>query len=152
MDIIVRRAEKAESCIIMNFQLMMALETEKIKLDPFVTLKGVEAVFDDPSKGFYLLATIGDDVVGSLMITYEWSDWRNRTIYWIQSVFVKPEFRKLGVYSQMYEFLKESIQYETAVGGIRLYVDRSNTGAQAVYARMGMNGEHYQVFEWMKDF
>jgi ribosomal protein S18 acetylase RimI-like enzyme len=84
------------------------------------------------------------------MITYEWSDWRNRNIWWIQSVYVKPEARRKGVYAAMYAHIKNLVQADPSIGGIRLYVDKTNTPAQHTYSKLGMNGDHYQVFEWMK--
>jgi ribosomal protein S18 acetylase RimI-like enzyme len=85
-----------------------------------------------------------------LLITYEWSDWRDGVVWWIQSVYVRPDARQKGVYAGLYQHIKELVGNDPEVSGIRLYVDRRNTGAQQVYARLGMNGEHYQVFEWMK--
>jgi GNAT superfamily N-acetyltransferase len=91
-------------------------------------------------------------ILGSLLITHEWSDWRNGTVWWIQSVYVVPEARRKGIYAGLYAHVKELAQADPKVRGIRLYVDRRNTRAQTVYTRLGMNGEHYQVFEWMKEF
>jgi ribosomal protein S18 acetylase RimI-like enzyme len=85
------------------------------------------------------------------MITFEWSDWRNRTIYWIQSVYVLPDHRRKGVYASLYQHIRSLAEADKNIGGIRLYVDRTNIIAQKTYASLGMNGEHYQVFEWMKD-
>jgi ribosomal protein S18 acetylase RimI-like enzyme len=135
---------------ITRFQLAMALETENIKLDPEITSEGVLAVFRDPSKGTYYKALAGDLLAASMLTTPEWSDWRNRTILWIQSVYVMPEFRCKGLFKALYENLKQEISIDDEIGGIRLYVDRTNHRAQEVYNRMGMNGEHYKVFEWMK--
>ena len=89
-------------------------------------------------------------VVASLMITYEWSDWRSGMVWWIQSVYVTPEFRRRGVYAGLYSHVKSFVDGDPAIRGIRLYVDERNKPAQEVYARLGMNGEHYRVFEWMK--
>ena len=89
-------------------------------------------------------------VVASLLITPEWSDWRNKTILWIQSVYVVPSYREKGVFKAVYNHILNLVSKDPAIGGIRLYVDKTNQRAQQVYARMGMNGEHYQVFEWMK--
>ena len=86
------------------------------------------------------------------MITYEWSDWRNGNVWWIQSVYVVPEFRGQRVYAGLYEHVQALVEADDALRGIRLYVDRRNVAAQQVYTRLGMNGEHYQVFEWMKTF
>ncbi|MEO8036720.1 MAG: GNAT family N-acetyltransferase, partial [Acidobacteriota bacterium] len=105
----------------------------------------------DPALGRYFVAESGGRVVGSLMITFEWSDWRNGMVWWIQSVYVIPPERKRGIYAGLYEHVKSITSHDRGVRGIRLYVDRRNAVAQKVYTRLGMNGEHYQVFEWMKE-
>jgi ribosomal protein S18 acetylase RimI-like enzyme len=148
--ITVRKASPVDVNIIAMFQLQMAIETENITLDREVVIKGVKAVFENPTRGNYFIAMINQQVVGSMLTTPEWSDWRNRNILWIQSVYVIPEFRKMGVYKRLYTHLKDSIIGDPSIGGLRLYVDRNNHRAQTVYARLGMNGAHYQVFEWMK--
>ena len=150
MEIVTRAAAVTDAGPIIEFQLAMARETEGIELDESLVTRGVHAVFDDPSHGRYFVAEAGGDVIASLMITYEWSDWRNGNVWWIQSVYVRPPFRRRGVYAGMYEQVKAIAEREN-VRGIRLYVDRRNTLAQDVYRRCGMNGEHYLVFEWMKD-
>ena len=131
----------------------MARETEDLELDREVLTSGVNAVFADPALGRYYIAEDDADdkgrVIGSLMITYEWSDWRNGTVWWIQSVYVIPEFRRRGIYAGLYAHVKTLVEQST-VRGIRLYVDKRNVPAQDVYTRLGMNGEHYLVFEWMK--
>lgn len=136
--------------IIADFQVKMALETESIHLDQSTVLKGVSAVFNDDSLGQYFIAKDNDKVIASLMITYEWSDWRNAKVWWIQSVFVLPEYRRKGVFSQFYKYIKEIVKEDDNIGGLRLYVDKTNISAQNTYAKVGMNGEHYQLFEWMK--
>jgi GNAT superfamily N-acetyltransferase len=137
---------------IVDFQVAMARETEELDLDREVCTRGVQAVFDDPSRGRYFLAESDGVVIASLMITYEWSDWRNGNVWWIQSVYVRPEFRGQRVYAGLYEHVQRMVQDDESLRGIRLYVDRRNVSAQQVYTRLGMNGEHYQVFEWMKTF
>jgi GNAT superfamily N-acetyltransferase len=135
---------------IAEFQIAMARETEEVRLDPGICTAGVRGLFDDPAFGRYHVAEIGDVVVGSTLVTYEWSDWRNGVVWWIQSVYVKPEFRRRGVYSGLYARIRGLAEADPKVRGIRLYVDRRNVPAQQVYERLGMNGDHYQVFEWMK--
>ena len=147
-----RQATPDDVSVIVDFQIAMALETEELELDREVCTRGVQAVFDDPSRGRYFLAESEGTVVASLMITYEWSDWRNGNVWWIQSVYVRPSFRGQRVYAGLYEHIQRLVQADDAVRGIRLYVDRRNVSAQQVYTRLGMNGEHYQVFEWMKTF
>ncbi|HYR29837.1 MAG TPA: GNAT family N-acetyltransferase [Thermoanaerobaculia bacterium] len=144
-----REALPADASAIIEFQLAMARETEELELDREILTRGVEAVFTDPALGRYYVAEEDGRVVGSLMITYEWSDWRNGMVWWIQSVYVIPEFRRRGVYAGLYAQIKGIVE-QSAVRGIRLYVDKRNKPAQDVYTRLGMNGEHYQLFEWMK--
>jgi GNAT superfamily N-acetyltransferase len=147
-----RQATPSDVPVIVDFQVAMARETEELDLDREVCIRGVQAVFDDDSRGRYFLAQSEGTVIASLMITYEWSDWRNGNVWWIQSVYVRPEFRRQGVYAGLYLHVQRLVQADDSVRGIRLYVDRRNVSAQQVYARLGMNGEHYQVFEWMKTF
>jgi GNAT superfamily N-acetyltransferase len=147
-----REATPSDVPVIVDFQLAMALETEELELDREVCTRGVQAVFDEPSRGRYFLAESEGVVIASLMITYEWSDWRNGNVWWIQSVYVRPEFRKQGVYAGLYAHVQRLVQADDSLRGIRLYVDRRNVPAQKVYTKLGMNGEHYQVFEWMKTF
>lgn len=149
-NIIIKEANIKETAIIADFQVKMALETESLKLVTKTVEKGVEAVFNNPALGKYYVAHDGEKVVASLLTTYEWSDWRNSTVWWIQSVYVKPEFRRIGIFSKFYQYLKEAATQNPKVGGIRLYVDKSNLIAQKTYTRVGMNGEHYQLFEWLK--
>lgn len=145
-----REALPADASAIIEFQLAMARETEDLELDRDILTKGVHALFDDPNLGRYYVAEEDGRVAGSLMITYEWSDWRNGMVWWIQSVYIAPEFRRRGLYAGLYQHVKSMVE-QSAVRGIRLYVDKRNTSAQEVYTRLGMNGEHYLVFEWMKN-
>src|SRR5262249_57735031 len=133
---------------IIEFQQAMGRETESIELDAPTVTRGVHAVFEDLSRGRYFVAEASGVVIASLLITYEWSDWRNGNVWWIQSVYVRPAHRRRGVYARMYEHVKAIAERED-VRGIRLYVDRRNTPAQDVYRRCGMNGEHYLACEWM---
>ncbi len=135
---------------IAEFQVLMAQETESMKLDPSVVNKGVTAVMDDPSKGKYWLAEIDGKVAGCLLTLPEWSDWRNGTVLWIHSVYVRPEFRNAGVYSSLYQYLKSMVDSSADLRGLRLYVDKTNIRAQQVYEKLGMSGEHYHLYEWMK--
>jgi ribosomal protein S18 acetylase RimI-like enzyme len=146
----VRKALKDEAPIIMEFQLKMAMETEGIKLESEVLFSGIQRVFERPELGCYYVACINQQVVASLLITYEWSDWRNKIVYWIQSVYVDKAYRRMGIYSKMYEHIKSLVVDNETIGGVRLYVDKTNHTARETYARLGMNGEHYMVFEWMK--
>jgi GNAT superfamily N-acetyltransferase len=145
-----RDATPADAAEIVDFQIAMATETEDFALDRAICTKGVQAVFADRALGRYFVAETDSKLAASLMITLEWSDWRNGVVWWIQSVYVRPEHRRRGVYAGLYDHVKQIAERDRHVRGIRLYVDRRNTSAQEVYRRMGMNGEHYQVFEWMK--
>jgi GNAT superfamily N-acetyltransferase len=145
-----RAAQPSDRDVIVDFQVAMARETEDVALDRAICTRGVAAVLADPSLGRYYTAESDGRVVASLLLTYEWSDWRNGMVWWIQSVYVVPEMRGQRVYGGLYEHVKRLAEGEKSVRGIRLYVDRRNTRAQQVYTRLGMDGEHYQVFEWMK--
>ncbi len=147
---IYRDASPADANAIIEFQLAMARETEDLELDRATLMRGVHAVFADPTLGRYFVAEEDGLIAASLMITYEWSDWRAGMVWWIQSVYVSPFHRRRGIYAGLYEHVRAIAGRDEAIRGIRLYVDRRNTSAQEVYARLGMNGEHYQVFEWMK--
>ncbi len=146
----IRKAEPVDIPVICRFQLSMAMETESLELDPLVLEAGIRAVFDDPAKGHYYVAETDGVVVASLMLTFEWSDWRNGNVWWIQSVYMEKAFRNRGIFRQMYEYLRQLVLQDPAIRGLRLYVDERNRNAQAVYRAIGMNGDHYRVFEWMK--
>lgn len=150
MNIKVRPGLLFDIDTIADFQVKMAFETENMKLDPEVVNLGVTAVMDDPSKGKYWLAEADGEVAACLLTVPEWSDWRNGTVLWIHSVYVKPEFRKKAVFKSLYNHLKEMVQESRDLRGLRLYVDKTNLNAQKVYESLGMSGEHYHLYEWMK--
>lgn len=151
MPIEIREGKIEDRDLIARFQVEMAWETECYQLDYDIVTKGVEAVLTNPAYGIYYVAVVDNQVVGSLLTTYEWSDWRNGTVLWIQSVFIDPNFRKSGVYNQLYSYIRKMVDADASLKGIRLYVDETNERAREVYRRLGMNGEHYRVFEWMKE-
>lgn len=151
MEIKIRDAKIDDSSYIVDFQMAMAIETEDLMLDKETLSKGVLAVLEDSSKARYFIAQGDGKPVGMLMITTEWSDWRNRWVWWIQSVYTLPECRKMGIYKLLYEHVKGIVLSTDNIGGIRLYVDKRNIRAQAVYTNLGMNGDHYATFEWMKE-
>ncbi len=134
---------------IIDFQMEMAMETENLQLNRDTLHKGISAIFDDAYKGRYYLAEMNGQVAGMLMTTFEWSDWRAATVLWIQSVYVRKEFRKKGIYKSLYKHIQDIVQNNPNYGGIRLYVDQSNINAIKVYEKSGMNGDHYRLFEWM---
>ena len=137
---------------LVEFNLAMARETEAKDLDVGVLTAGVQYLLGNPRHGFYVVAEHdqaehGSEVAGSLMVTYEWSDWRNGVFWWIQSVYVKSEFRRQGIYKRLYEFVKTLAANETNVRGFRLYVEKENQTAQQVYERLGMTETYYKMFE-----
>ena len=136
---------------LLRFDLKMALETEDLELPPEKLRPGIEAALNDENKGIYYVAMINNQIVGSLMITREWSDWRNSWVAWIQSVYVKEKYRRQGIYSALYQHIKDKV-ITGEFAGIRLYVDKTNHNARKTYSALGMNGEHYSLFEWMKDY
>jgi ribosomal protein S18 acetylase RimI-like enzyme len=145
-----RKAKSEELNSILDFQLALARETENIELEHSTVKKGITAVFKDPVRGSYFVAIEKGKVIGSLLTTYEWSDWRNGMILWIQSVYVIPKFRRKGVYSSLYLHIKKMVQKDTKLKGIRLYTDKSNIVASKAYEKLGMNSDHYITFEWLK--
>ena len=147
----VRLATKMDTATIAEFQLAMARETENLVLDKSLLVTGIENLVGDTAKGSYYVAEENEEVIGCLMTTYEWSDWRNGNVVWIQSVYIAKEHRGKGVYKKMYQHIQQLVTLSTDFKGIRLYVDKTNVNAQKVYQQLGMNGEHYQVFEWMKN-
>lgn len=131
---------------IARFQVDMAMESEGLALDYERVHRGVQAVMDDEAKGQYVIALLGGKVVGCLMITREWSDWNSCWYWWIQSVYVLPEYRGRGIYKAMYGNVLEQAK-SAGVSQIRLYVDKNNTTAQAVYQKLGMEECHYCLYE-----
>ena len=147
---LVRKANTQDLNSIVKFQLKMAIETEGIVLDENTVEKGVAAVLNDATKGCYYLAESDEKVIGSLLTTFEWSDWRNGTVLWIQSVYVIPEFRRKGVYTKLYGHIRNRVMNDSSLKGIRLYADKSNKAAHEVYQKLGMTPDHYLTFEWLK--
>lgn len=146
-EIKVRRAIAAEAARIADFNRAMAMETEGLALKESTVMAGVQALMGHPDRGFYLVAEADGVVAGCLLVTYEWSDWRNKMFWWIQSVFVKPELRGRGIYSALYEKAEALAADAGNVCGFRLYVHRSNTRAQEVYRSLGMEETPYLVYE-----
>ena len=146
----VRLATRQDAPVLVEFNAAMALETEQKELLPDVIGAGVRSLLGNPASGFYVVAEKDDRVVGSLMITKEWSDWRNGTFWWIQSVYVRPELRRQGVYKLLYRHVQELAANDPAVCGFRLYVERENGRAQATYQALGMKETRYLVFEELK--
>jgi ribosomal protein S18 acetylase RimI-like enzyme len=146
-ELSIRTGEEKDADTLAQFNIAMAWETERKKLTPDVVARGIQSLLSHPRHGFYVVAEIDRKVVGSLMITFEWSDWRDALFWWIQSVYVKPEFRRRGVFKRLYEYVKEKALQETNVCGLRLYVEQDNIAAQNTYERIGMNEVPYRFYE-----
>lgn len=142
----IRHATAQDAQSIADFQVAMALETENKKLDPDKVLVAVKSVFEDSQKGFYLVAEVDGQVVGSLMITYEWSDWRNGNMWYIQSVFVMAPHRGKGLFTAMYHKVMELAKSENATY-VRLYVETDNDVAQKTYEKLGMKRMPYYMYD-----
>lgn len=145
MNIRVATAQDADSLV--QFNQAMARETEGKHLDGPTVKSGVNAVFEDENKGFYVVAEDDSGILGGLMVTLEWSDWRSGWFWWIQSVYIRPEARGKRIYSKLYEFVKEQAASESDVCGFRLYVETENHHAQTVYKKLGMSSPRYIMFE-----
>jgi GNAT superfamily N-acetyltransferase len=139
-------AEDLEALVAGNVAL--AEETERVHLDADTLRQGIRALLESRAPGRYWIAELDGRVVGQLLVTFEWSDWRNRMVWWIQSVYVQPDARGRGVLRTLYEAARREA-VAAGSGGLRLYVDTTNIRAQAAYAALGMNGDHYRVFEDM---
>lgn len=146
----IRKSRLEDVPTIVDFQQRLALESESYILDGTIVTKGIHAMFADPTKGTYFIAEVDGEIAGCHSITYEWSDWRNGMVWWLQSVYVVEKQRRNGVFKAMFENLRMLIKNDPGLAGLRLYVDKTNARAQKVYEAMGMNGEHYSVFELMK--
>ena len=145
----VRKAIPEDLQSIAEFQIKMAWETERFALSPETVTNGVKAVFDKTGRGQYWVATDNGKVIASLLITYEWSDWRNTDIWWIQSVYVISDFRRKGVFRKMYSHIKAEAEKQN-IAALRLYVETNNVTAQKTYEAIGMKSEHYRLYEWLK--
>jgi GNAT superfamily N-acetyltransferase len=146
----IRSARPDDAPTLAAFQVAMAKETEDLALPPDVVARGVAAVFADAGKGRYFVAAGGGQIVGCLLVTPEWSDWRAGTWWWIQSVYVVPAARSQGVFRALYEHVRRQVEEDPGLLGLRLYVDRRNQGAQAAYEQLGMSRDHYDQFFWQK--
>lgn len=143
----IRNAEPRDASVIADFNRAMAKETEGLILDPDKAESGVRAVLEDPSLGFYLVAEMDGRIVGQMMITFEWSDWRNATFWWLQSVYVEPGRRRRGVFRELYETVRQRARADVGICGLRLYVESGNEGAQRTYEMLGMVRTPYRMYE-----
>ena len=145
--ITIRHANIDDVDTIADYNIAIALETEGISLDLDRVKHGVRAVLDDPTKGFYVVVEIESRVVGQMMVTFEWSDWRNGVFWWIQSAYVHPNHRRLSIFTQLYRHVERSAKEADDVCGLRLYVEHENAIAQSTYQRLGMTQAVYKVYE-----
>ena len=144
---LIRIAEDRDIATLAKFNMALAWETEQKKLDSTVVTRGLQTLFKHPQYGFYTVAEVAGQVVGCIMITYEWSDWRCGLFWWIQSVYIDSRFRRQGVFRKLYEFLKERASHEPNVCGFRLYVEHSNLAGQSTYVGIGMEEVSYKFYE-----
>lgn len=148
-DLSIRDATPADAGIIADFNARLALESEGMRLDPDLVSPGVRSMLGDQSRGRYWMAETKSKVVGQIMVTYEWSDWRNGMIWWIQSVYVHGDYRRCGVFSALYRHVESLARQDPQVCGIRLYVENENERAQRTYKSLGMNMTDYRVMQSM---
>lgn len=142
----IRRGELGDLTALVEFNQGIALETEGKELDPETLKSGLRRILENDQLGFYLVAVSNEQVVGCLMVTFEWSDWRNATFWWVQSVYVHADFRRQGIYRGLYKHVKTLAQNEK-VCGFRLYVEKENHIAQQTYETMGMRETIYKMYE-----
>jgi GNAT superfamily N-acetyltransferase len=152
VEIIVRKATPADVSVIADFNLALAWETEHLRLDEPRVLAGVKALIREPARGTYYLAEAvsrsgAREIAGQLLITYEWSDWRNGNFWWLQSVFVAEAARKSGVFRTLFDHVQMEARSTADVCGLRLYMDGNNSKARQAYERLGMTFTNYQIFE-----
>ena len=147
---VTRTATLADLELLVAGNVALARESEALHLDADTVRKGVRAVLERRAPGEYWVVESEGCVVAQLLITYEWSDWRNRIVWWIQSVYVVPERRRQGLFAHLYRHVVRAAR-DAGAGGVRLYVEHENRNAQAVYAALGMDGERYRMYEAMFD-
>ncbi len=146
----IRKAAAEDAQVLAAFNAAMAKETEGIVLQPERIIKGVETLLQDSTLGFYLLAEENGEPIGALMITTEWSDWRNGLFWWVQSVYVKKEKRRRGVFRDLYRAVTDLAAENPEVCGFRLYVEHDNHAAQQTYQSLGLSETRYKLFEQTK--
>ena len=147
----IRKAKLEDLDIIVEYNYNLAYETENKELDKEILTKGVRNIIQDENKGIYHVCEINGEVVGQIMYTFEWSDWRNGTFLWIQSVYVNKEFRGMGVFKALYKFIRDIADNDNNICGIRLYVEKENTIAKKTYKNIGMKECNYYIYEYDKE-
>lgn len=143
----IRAASPDDAARLVEWACAMAWETEHKRLDPGVVRRGIDTVLAQPARGRYFVACDGATLLGTLMLTFEWSDWRCADWWWIQSVYVDPGHRRRGVYRALYAHVLAQARASEGVCGLRLYVEKENTSAQSTYAALGMGDAGYLMFE-----
>jgi GNAT superfamily N-acetyltransferase len=147
VSLLIRPAEHRDLDVMVRFNAALAQETEGVALDPERLRRGIRALLEDPQKGFYLLAETEGEVIGQVMVTFEWSDWRDGVFYWIQSVYVRPDRRRQGVFRALYRRVEGMARERPGVCGLRLYVVRGNARAQQTYRTLGMHSTPFEMLE-----
>ena len=143
----IRKGQKSDLNALIQFNLAMAKETEDLALDESVLTQGVNTLLSNPERGFYLVAEVDGEIAGSLMVTFEWSDWRAKDYYWIQSVYIRPQNRRQGIYAKLYQEVKQIAEQNGGAASFRLYVEQDNAKAQSTYSALGMEKSYYQMYE-----
>jgi ribosomal protein S18 acetylase RimI-like enzyme len=143
----IRTGQATDLQALVNFNQAMALETENLQLDSDILALGVGTLLDHPEKGCYLVAEIDGEIAGSLMVTFEWSDWRAKNYFWIQSVYIRPENRRQGIYGKLYQAVKDLAKEQGGAASFRLYVENENIAAQKTYEALGMEQSYYLMYE-----
>lgn len=146
-NLVIRPAAGEDIDVLVAFQKAMAQETEDKGLDPTRLRAGINHLLANPAEGFYLIAERDGRAAGSLMVTFEWSDWRSGRFWWIQSVYVQADHRRQGVYTALHHAIRNRARQDPQSCGIRLYVEQENTTAQATYRALGMDETHYRLYE-----
>ena len=144
---LIRKAKAQDLTALVQFNQAVAEETEGLALDEATLTQGVGTLLESPQKGFYLVAEIAGEIVGSLMVTFEWSDWRAKDYYWIQSVYIRPQNRRQGIYGKLYNEVKQLAETNGGAASFRLYVEQENLAAQQTYQALGMKQSYYLMFE-----
>ena len=150
MNFEIRPATDEDTETIVQFNIEMALESENLRLEPEKVRRGVEKSLSEPSMGQYYIAYRGDEILGQIRVTLEWSDWNDAEYWWIQNVYVVPSERKQGIYRALHRHVKNLAEGAGACG-LQLYVDAQNVAAQAVYKNLNMEQSHYLIFEQRED-
>ncbi|WP_394205184.1 GNAT family N-acetyltransferase [Shewanella waksmanii] len=143
----IRKGNAEDIQSLVEFNQAMAQETEGLSLDNDTLTRGVSHLINNPAQGFYLVAEVDGEIAGSLMVTYEWSDWRAKNYYWIQSVYIRPQNRRQGIYKKLYQAVKTIADDNGGAASFRLYVEKDNTKAQQTYSALGMEQSYYLMYE-----